>query len=90
MTSANDHQEGTCSVCGRPLQNVAIDAKMNRCFTWWHHNACTLPEFGIFLWAFGRIGAGLVLALRGLLLNFCQRISYGSRFFGHACWPSMR
>jgi len=40
-----------------------------------------LPEFGIFPWAFGSIGAGFVLALRDLLLNLGQRISYGSRFF---------
>jgi hypothetical protein len=45
----------------KPLQNVAIDAKMYRRFAWRHYNACTLPEFRIFLWAFGRIGAGLVL-----------------------------
>src|SRR5258708_10515662 len=72
----------------KPLQNVTIDAKMHGRFAWRHYNACTLPEFRIFLWAFGRIGAGLVFAPRDLLLNFCQRISYGSRFFGHACWPS--
>src|SRR5882672_1446108 len=37
----------------KPLQNVAIDAEMNRRFARRHHNACTLPEFGIFLWALG-------------------------------------
>src|SRR6266478_3591542 len=71
-----------------PLENITIDTKMNRRFARRHHNACALPEFRSFLWAFGRIGAGLVFALRDLLLNFCQRISYGSRFFGHACWTS--
>src|SRR6266436_456662 len=71
-----------------PLENITIDTKMNRRFARRHHNACALPEFRSFLWAFGRIGAGLVFALRDLLLNFCQRISYGSRFFGHACWPA--
>jgi hypothetical protein len=73
-----------------PLENIAIDAQMHRRFAWRHHDACALPEFRIFLWAFGRISAGLVFAQRDLLLNLCQRISYGSRFFGHACWPSMR
>src|SRR6266852_883429 len=31
----------------KPLQNVAIDAKMNRRFAGRHHNACTVPEFRI-------------------------------------------
>jgi len=74
----------------KPLQNLPIGPNMYTRFAWRHYHACTLPEFRSFLWAFGRIGAGLVFALRDLLLNFCQRISYGSRFFGHACWPSMR
>ena len=74
----------------KPIEYVAVDAKMYGCLALRHHDPRTFPEIVADGSALRRVAAGLALAPLYFLFQLAKRIFHGSILLCDVFWPSMR
>lgn len=74
----------------KPLEYVAVDAKVHRSLAWRHHDPGTFPEIIAQSRGLRRVGSGPTCSAGDFSFNRLEGISHGSTFSRHAGLLSSR